>query len=261
MKKVFKTIGILTTMAILLCQPSGIKAAATLSTTEKAIQDSITFTRKSSTKVKNKQKKIIGIDPGHQEHGNSGLEPIGPGAKTKKPKVAGGTRGTATSLPEYKLNLMVAKALKKELKKRGYDVVMTRTTNKVNITNKERAIKINKSKADICIRLHADGGSPAARGASGLYPSTRNPYVSKLSKKSKRLSDIILKSYCKATGIKNRGSIRRDDLTGTNWSKVPVIVLEMGFMTNRTEDCYMASKKGQKAMVTGIANGIDKYYK
>ena len=155
----------------------------------------------------------------------------------------------------------IAKALKKELINRGYDVVMTRTTNDINISNKERAQKINKSGADICIRLHADGGASSAKGASGLYPSGNNPYVSNLSKKSYQLSNKVLKSYCEATGISNRGNIQRDDLIGTNWSTVPVIVLEMGFMTNPTEDKYMQSEDGQKDMVEGIANGIDAYYK
>lgn len=208
-----------------------------------------------------KRKKIIGIDPGHQQTGNAALEPMGPGSSTRKAKVAGGTSGTSTRIPEYQLTMTVAKSLKKELETRGYGVVMTRTKNNVNISNKERAEKINKSGADICVRLHADGGGSSARGASGLYPSSQNPYVGSLSSKSYKLSQSILKKYCAATGIKNRGSVKRDDLTGTNWSKVPVIVLEMGFMTNSAEDQYMASKKGQKAMVQGIADGIDAYYK
>lgn len=214
-----------------------------------------------SCKVKIKAKKIIGIDPGHQQSGNSGLEAVGPGASTKKAKVAGGTSGVSTHIAEYQLTMKIAKSLKKELVNRGYAVVMTRTKNNVNISNKERAIKINKSGADICIRLHADGGASSAKGASGLYPSSQNPYVGKLSSKSYKLSQSILKSYCAATGIRNRGSVKRDDLTGTNWSKVPVIVLEMGFMTNSAEDKYMASQNGQKAMVQGIANGVDSYYK
>lgn len=212
-------------------------------------------------KVQILPKQVIGIDPGHQLYGNNGLEPIGPGASTKKIKVTGGTRGVATGVAEYELNLDIAKALKKELIQRGYDVVLTRNKHNVNITNMERAQKINKSNADICIRLHADGGPASATGASGLYPSSSNPYVGKLSAKSKKLSQCVLTAYCRETNIRNRGSIVRDDLTGTNWSTVPVIILEMGFMTNAGEDRYMQSEKGQKQMVEGIADGIDLYYK
>lgn len=211
-------------------------------------------------KVKIKPKKIIGIDPGHQASANSGVEPMGPGSSTMKAKVAGGTCGVSSGVPEYQFTLNVAKALKKELAGRGYQVVMTRTKNDVNISNKERAVKINKSGADICIRLHGDGGASSAKGASALYPSAQNPYVGKLSKKSLKLSKCIMATYCKETGINNRGCIQRDDLTGTNWSTVPVTLIELGFMTNPSEDRYMQSASGQKAMVKGLADGIDDYY-
>lgn len=213
------------------------------------------------TTKKTTQKKIIAIDAGHQSKGNSSTEEVGPGSKTKKAKVAGGTTGVSTKVPEYKLTLKVAVKLKKELEKRGYEVVLTRKSNDVDISNKERALLANNSGADICIRLHADGVSTqSVQGASTLYPSTNNPYVSFLSSKSKALATSVINSYCKATGARNRGTVARDDLTGTNWSKIPVIVLEMGFMTNPTEDKKMQTTDYQSKMVQGIANGIDNYY-
>ena len=207
-----------------------------------------------------KGKKIVGIDPGHQSRGNSSTEPNGPGSTTRKAKVSGGTRGTATGLYEYKLTLQVAKKLRSELLDRGYQVVMTRTKNDVDISNKERAVLINESGADICIRLHADGGAAAVRGASAQCSSASNPYISKLYAKSKKLSEAVLSSYCAKTGLRNRGVFYRDDLTGTNWSTVPTTLMEMGFMTNVADDRFMASASGQKKMVTGLADGIDAYF-
>lgn len=209
-----------------------------------------------------KGKQLIAIDPGHQSRGNSNKEAVGPGSKTTKAKVASGTSGVSTRVPEYKLTLAVSLKLREELLKRGYDVVMTRDKNDVNISNKDRALLANKSGADICIRIHADGSSNrSVTGATTLYPSSRNPYVSNLSKASKRLANAVLTSYCEKTGIKNRGIVKRDDLTGTNWSKIPVIVLEMGFMSNPSQDKQMQDKSFQTKMVTGICNGIDRYYK
>ena len=211
------------------------------------------------TKVKVLPKKIIGIDAGHQRVGNNGLEPIGPRAKTSKPKVSSGTAGVFTKKAEYVLTLEIAKKLRTKLIDRGYKVVMTRTSHDVNITNIQRAQKLNK-KCDIAIRLHADGGPASAKGASALYAPESNPYVGKLAGKSKKLSQCVLNSYCGATGIGSRGLSARNDLSGTNWSTIPVTLLEMGFMTNASDDRYMSSKAGQKKMVDGIVKGIDEYF-
>ena len=207
-----------------------------------------------------KGKKIVGIDPGHQSRGDSSTEPNGPGSKTYKMKVSGGTCGVATKKPEYQLTLEVAKKLKKELQDRGYQVVMTRTKNNVRISNKERAQLINESGADICVRIHADGSLNPAKGVSVLCSSASNRYVGKLYTKSKKLSRAVLDAYCRETGLKKRGISYRDDLTGTNWSKVPTTLIELGFMTDAAEDRYMSSAAGQKEMVKGMADGIDAYF-
>lgn len=208
-----------------------------------------------------KGKKKVAIDAGHQLHSDSSTEPVGPGSSTKKAKIAGGATGVATGVPEYKLTLSVAKKLEKELVSRGYDVYMVRTKNNVNISNKKRALKANKSGSDIYIRLHGDSASSSsAKGASALYPSKSNPYVKKLSKKSLKLSKAVLNSYCDVTGINNRGCIVRDDLTGTNWSQIPVTLIEMGFMSNSAEDRKMQKKTFQNKMAEGLADGIDAYF-
>ena len=204
---------------------------------------------------------VVVLDPGHQRHGDSALEANGPGSDTKKARVTGGTTGVSTGVPEYKLNLQIAKKVKAELESRGYTVYMTRTSHDVNISNKERAQFASSKGADIAVRIHANGASDrSVRGALMLAPSTSNPYISYLAKDSQRLSSCILDAYCKATGFRNRGVQGNDTMTGINWSEVPVTIIEMGFMSNATEDEAMQKSSMQEKMAQGIANGIDDYF-
>jgi N-acetylmuramoyl-L-alanine amidase len=203
--------------------------------------------------------RVIVIDAGHQTKANSATEPIGPGSKTRKPKVAGGTRGVATGIPEYKITLRVAKKLRKALRARSYTVYMVRAKNDVNIPNSKRAKYANKKKADLFIRLHCD----AAGNASGVLTLTpaKNKWTKKIYKRSLKASKAIHKAVLKKTKARNRGVGKRGDLTGFNFSKVPVTLIEMGVMTNAKEDKRLASEKYQKKLASGIADGVDRYFK
>lgn len=203
----------------------------------------------------------IVIDAGHQSRGNSKLEPIGPGAKNKKKKVSSGTQGVVTKVAEYKVNLAVSLLLRDILVEQGYDVVMIRETNDVNISNAQRAKIANASKADAFIRIHCNGSEDkSVNGALTICPTKNNPYCSDIYKDSWKLSKCILSGLCDNTGAKKRSIMKTDSMTGINWCEVPVTIVEMGYMTNAKEDRNLNKKAYQKKIAMGIANGLKDYF-
>lgn len=203
---------------------------------------------------------VIAIDPGHQRNGNYDTEPNGPGSDTMKAKVSSGTKGVSTGLWEYELNLQVALLLKEELLARGYEVIMIRETNDIDISNVERALLANEAKADAFIRIHADSNNDSSKqGVMTICQTPDNPYNSEWYEESRRFSELVLERVVEATEAKKRYVWETDTMTGINWTTVPTTILEMGFMSNPKEDELLATEAYQQKIVHGIAEAIDDY--
>jgi N-acetylmuramoyl-L-alanine amidase len=206
---------------------------------------------------------VIGLDPGHQRTGNSDLEPERPGSSQMKKKVSSGTEGRFTGVPEYVVNLQVSLKLKKALESLGAQIVMTRKTHDADISNVDRAMMMNRSNVDCWLRIHANGSdNPDANGMFMLVPAvgsmaTDDPGVQE---RSVALAETLLQSVQSSTGAKSLGIQFRSDQTGFGWSKAPVCTIEMGHMTNKTEECQIVSESYQNKIVQGLTEGFIAYF-
>lgn len=239
------------------------KTAKKIVTTTTEVSTTEAVTEASTEEVNKKGEYLIALDPGHQSPAvdMSATEPNAPGSSEMKTKATGGTTGQYTGVPEYQLNLDIALMVRDALQAEGYNVIMTREDNDTAISNKERACLANDAGADISVRIHANGSEDSStNGALVLVGSAQNPYVGSLYEESKRLGNNVLDAYCESTGMKNLGIQDNDTMTGINWSQIPVIILEMGFMSNEQDDRNMQDASYQKNMVEGIVRGINDYF-
>ncbi|MBU3102783.1 N-acetylmuramoyl-L-alanine amidase family protein [Clostridium gasigenes] len=201
----------------------------------------------------------ICIDPGHQEKGDSKTEPIAPGSGQRKARVSSGTAGVATKKAEYIVNLEASIILKEILENKGYKVVMTRDCHDVRISNAERAEVANKCTSDLAIRIHCDSLNDSGKtGATILVPSKNGKDTKCIFEDSNKYGKILEKTL-KTSGIKVNGVFERPDITGFNWSQVPVVIFEMGFMSNWNEDKMLSDPVYQKKLMEAVAKSIDEY--
>ena len=198
----------------------------------------------------------IGIDPGHQAHSNSAQEPVSPGSKETKAKVSSGTQGVKTRVPEYEVNLQVALLLKDALEAQGATVYMTRDTNDVDISNVERAEMMNELGVDVVLRLHCNGSTNQSTSGIGLYVKSSGEGA----EESYAISEVLIAAMGEATGANTESVHVRDSYSGLNWSTVPSILVEMGYMSNPDEDEKLCSPEYQSELVHGMVNGLIAYF-
>lgn len=197
----------------------------------------------------------ICIDPGHASSAMTGQEQTSPRSDQTKMQCTGGTSGNYQT--EAELNLTVGLMLRDQLTALGAEVVLTRSEPDELVSNVERAQIANEAQADLCIRLHADGSDdPSVRGISMLIPAGTLLGTPEIISPSAEAGRTVLDSVIASTGAPSRGLVERSDLTGFNWSEVPCILIEMGFMSNPEEDKLLASEQYQKKLCNGIAEGI-----
>jgi len=203
---------------------------------------------------------ITVIDPGHGPWVNKDMEPMAPGSDSMKRKYGVGASGIVTGSLEREINLNVSLMLRGLLENDGYIVIMTRTNHEVISSNIDRANLANDNNADMMIRIHADSYKDSTlHGASMLVPG-KVGYAVDIVDESNKYGDIILNTLVEEVGMAYRGLITRTDQTGFNWSKVPIMTIEMDFLSNPDEDRLISTHDYQEELAYGLYLGIFKCF-
>lgn len=216
-----------------------------------------------------KNRKVVAVNAGHGTRGGERYKTRCHPNKTPK-LVSGSTRAGARYSPsissgtglkgksEAAATLSMAKILKKQLLKAGFDVLMIREKSDVQLDNIARTVIANKY-ADCHLAIHYDSSS-SNKGAFFLsvpnIMSYRNMEPVKSHWKQHNKFGRCTIWGIRKTGNKVHGSgSMAMDLTQTSFSTVPSIDLEVGDKATST------SKKAQTKMAKGIKKGIKKYFK
>jgi len=202
---------------------------------------------------------VVVLDAGHQAQPDLTLEPIGPGSAAMKAKVSAGATGMSSGKRESVAALEVALRVRDALKAFGVNVVMVRTADDVNIANSQRARIGNNAHADLVVRIHQSFSTDGSlEGVTTFYPSG-NSWVTPIETPSHAAATLVEDAVIRLTGAKKRDVTGRTDLSGFNYSTVPVVMIECGYLSNRAEDTRMATPKYRITLGNGIASGVIAY--
>lgn len=180
----------------------------------------------------------IVIDPGH-----GGQDP--------------GATSPTTKVQEKALALKTSLALREVLLQKGYEVIMTRESD-VYPTLTERAALANDLDADMFISVHYNSvkmkkgaTNHPAHGIETWVPHTPD---------NKALAEPVQRQLIAHTGANNRGLKKGEKLVVLNRTKVPAILVELGFLSNANESRQVLDEGYQQALVSALAAGIDNYF-
>lgn len=204
------------------------------------------------------QKTLIGkrvcIDPGHPS------------------EVGVGTRGR--KLTEVGVAWTVAVRLRDMLTERGATVKLTKNAEREYVANRKRAEIANAFQADLLLRLHCD--ADAGSGIAVFYPDrpgkdktgTVGPTAAVLAA-TKKIALPFHKGLMQSlagTTIRNRGlksdvytaiGAKQGALTGSIYSGVPVLLVEMVVLTNAKDEAFIVDPVGHERMAKALADATE----
>lgn len=212
-----------------------------------------------------KKGRLIVIDPGHNYGGDDGAYS----------KIDG------VSYCERNLNMQVASKLKSSLEALGFSVVMTRNETDVTYESQidslaKRVDIANNLNADLFISIHHDASDSASASGVSTHWSSWRPNIDnsgtftvdditydntpcQAAIASRDFANLLVNKLASGLGYVNRGS-RDHNLYVTRNTNVPSVLLELGFITNKSDAVKAADQDEQLKAAELIANTINDYF-
>jgi N-acetylmuramoyl-L-alanine amidase len=199
---------------------------------------------------------IVCVDPGHPSETSAG------------DSIQNGTT-------EVAVNWAISNGIVKDLaEKHKIKAILTRNEFGEKTTNRVRAEIANDAGACILLRIHCDTG--AGTGITLYYPDRQgkkngdigpSTEIIEASRKAAELfNDSITKTLSgalKINGIKGDSATfigkKQGALTGSIYSKVPALTVEMVYLSNKKDAEFITSPEGEALMIKSLARGIADY--
>jgi N-acetylmuramoyl-L-alanine amidase len=202
-----------------------------------------------------KQQFIVCLDPGHPSEVNDGMHKV-------------------NGISETEVNWDVSLRIKKILENSGVTVVMTKSRMDERVTNRQRANIANSAKSHLMLRIHADAGG--GTGFTIYYPRKQGTKdgVTGPSQSVMQASAVAAKHMHTAMAEKLKGKLKDNGLrgdeqsyvgqrqgafTGSIFSQVPVMLIEMCFLDNKNDAEWIKVEANKNLMAHAIAAGAIRY--
>ena len=197
----------------------------------------------------------------------------------------GGIYSGATygGVQEADINLAIAKRLAAELKRRGIDARLTRSSDsrvyrggslrtwrfdegtklyryaywpvkdaedRLKLDLQARVDAANASGADLFVSIHNNAAGSSAQGIE-VWRAPNDPL-------GQRFGQDVQTHVLHTTGATNRG-VQTASFYVVRWSNVPAVLAETGFLSNSAERARLRSSSYQQKLARGIADGIQAF--
>lgn len=175
--------------------------------------------------------KTIVLDPGHGGYDSGTI----------------GYNGTL----EKSVTLETANLLYNKLKAAGANVMMTRSTD-TYVSLQSRVVTSDTNKADAFVSMHYDSTlDPSVKGFTCYYYNTE---------KDKALADAVHGEMASQSPSSDRG-IRFGNFHVLRENHEPSILLELGYLSNSTEEMILSSDQYQERAAQSVFEGLNDYFK